>query len=114
MAKTVAQRNRAVRQEQFRELLSNKGLVQKVLEDADKISELASIEVDLDDKESQLEFALAKDRVAMLKVGIDTRLRLINKFCPDLKQQEIVGEAGEKIIASVPVTFAAPEDDEKD
>lgn len=95
MAKTNAQRQRAMRQEELRELISKKGLVQQVLVDIEKIDKLADQKVS--DFQSEEEYAkeitIAKDKVSLIKVAIDSRMKLINKYLPDLKQQEITMEA---------------------
>jgi len=80
MAMTRAQKNRSIRQEALREELSNKGLLQKVLEDIEKLGRL-------DDE-------LDPTKVNRIKIGIDSRLKLISKYLPDLKATEITGEAG--------------------
>lgn len=76
MPMTRAQSNRKVRQDALREQLANKGLLQKVLDNLQKIEELGSSESDA--------FELQK-----LKVSNEQRMRLINKYLPDLKASEI-------------------------
>lgn len=66
MAKTRAQKIRAERQEQLREYLSARGLVEYVVDLADKMEQ-----PDAD--------------IQALKASADTRLKLINKFLPDMK-----------------------------
>lgn len=75
MPSTRAQLNRKVRQEALRDQLEAQGHVQHITDILDKVSNL-SIELD----------HLAVQR---LKVTIDTKLKLIGKYLPDLKQQEI-------------------------
>jgi hypothetical protein len=112
MAKTNAQKQRAMRQEELRELLAKKGLTQKVIEDIKKIDELASIRLDdYEDADTYLaELTSAKDKVQMIKVAIDSRMKLVSKYLPDLKQQELVGDGGGPIETSVPVMFVDAED----
>ena len=74
-----ATRNRRVRQEALRDYLESRGLVDHVIDLADK----------LDDESNPI----APDMVARMKVSIDTRLKLINKYLPDLKQTELIGDA---------------------
>lgn len=95
MAKTNAQKQRAMRQEELRELLSKKGLVQQVIVDIGKIDELADAKAeDFDSVESYTVFLnAAKDKAYLIKTAIDARMKLVNKYLPDLKQAEITMEA---------------------
>lgn len=95
MAKTVAQRQRAIRQEELRELISKKGLVQQVLVDVGKLDELAALKPeDFENVEEYLaSISSAKDKAQIIKIAIDSRMKLVNKYLPDLKQQEIQLEA---------------------
>ena len=83
MAMTKAQQNRAIRQEALREQLAGKGLIQKVLENIAKMEELDSSDTQTGTFELQ-----------KLKTSNDQRLKLINKYLPDLKMAEITGEGG--------------------
>jgi hypothetical protein len=86
MAMTKAQTNRAIRQESLREQLSKKGLLQQAIETITKIEQL-----DIGEEEHiwKQNFQLNK-----LKIANEHRLRLINKYLPDLKLQENTGEGG--------------------
>jgi len=75
---SAADRNRRIRQEALREQLSNKGLVQKVIEINEKMADL--------DKE------LLPEHVARLKIAMDVNLKLVSKYLPDLKQTELIGD----------------------
>lgn len=75
-----ANANRAIRQEALREQLYAKGLVQKVLDDADKMGDLTQ--------------PLDPQELARIKAATDTRLALIKKVLPDLKAMELTGENG--------------------
>lgn len=75
---SAADRNRKIRQEALRELLANKGLAQQVLEISEKLA-------DLDDE-------LDANKVARLKASADLKLKLVNKYLPDLKQTELIGD----------------------
>jgi transcription elongation GreA/GreB family factor len=77
---TRAQANRALRQEALRDQLAAKGLVQKVIDDTDKLA-------DLDEQ-------LDSNQVARLRAANDARLALIRKYLPDLKSVEMSGEGG--------------------
>lgn len=74
----AATRNRKIRQEALRDYLESRGLVQHVIDLADKIGD-ETIELD-------------PNMVNRMKVSIDTRLKLINKYLPDLKSTEITGD----------------------
>lgn len=63
--------------------LKHKGLIQQVIESNEKLA-------DLDIELSQLE-------VTRIKTANDTRLALIKKYLPDIKQTELVGEEGADI-----------------
>lgn len=76
-----ANQNKAVRQQALREQLSSQGHVQHVL---DICNELNSLEQDLD-----------PTQVNRKKIVIDTKLRLINKYLPDVKSVEIKNAEGE-------------------
>ena len=78
MAATSAQRNRAMRQETLRELLSKQKLVEKVIDSAEKIADL--------------DMQMDAEAVTRLKVANDMRLKLIAKYLPDLKSSEITGD----------------------
>lgn len=80
MAKTRAQQNRAIRQEQLRELLASQGHLQHILDLCSKLSEL-------DNELDAIE-------VSRLKHVIDTKLKLVNKFLPDLKNVELANDGG--------------------
>ena len=72
-----AQANRAIRQEAMREQLAAQKLVEKVIDTAHKLSTL-SIE-------------LSPTEVTRLKHSADLRLKLIDKYLPDLKAVEHTG-----------------------
>jgi len=84
MAKTRAQENRAIRQEALREQLSKQKHMEHVVDSIRKVEELK------DDDLSSLE-------LQRYKLIIDTRLSLMKKYLPDVKQVELVGEAGAPI-----------------
>ena len=71
---TRANANRKVRQEALRDQLTTQGHVQHIVEILDKLS-------DLDTELDQL-------MLARYKLVLDTKLKLINKYLPDLKQSE--------------------------
>ena len=74
---TAASQNRRNRQESLRELLVNQGHVQHVVE---ILTELGKAH------------ELSTNEIARNKLIIDTKLKLINKYLPDLKAVEISGD----------------------
>jgi len=96
MAATNAAKNRQIRQDALREQLSNKGLVQQVLEAATKIEKQAGV--------------MESSELQALKTAAELRLKLINKYLPDLKATELTGEGGDAIaIAEVTRRVIQPE-----
>lgn len=96
MARTQAQKNRAERQEALREYLNERIRLGKVIENIEKIEGL-SFDPDGDYKElSAVQFDLQK-----LKTANEQRLKLINKYLPELKSQELTGEGGEPFVIHV-------------
>jgi hypothetical protein len=75
---SVADRNKKVRQDALREQLSNKGLVQQVLEISDKIGDLSQ--------------DIEKEKIDRLKIAADLKMKLVAKYLPDLKQTELIGD----------------------
>ncbi len=78
-AATLRATNRAATLEKLRNL----GLLQHVVETTNK---LANLDIQLDATEVQ-----------RLKAANDTRMALIKKYLPDVKQVELTGEDGEAI-----------------
>ena len=72
-----AQANKAIRQEALREQLANQGHLQHVSEIAKKL-------IDLDEDIDSLQ-------VTRLKSAADIKLKLINKYLPDLRSMELTG-----------------------
>ena len=92
MALTHSQRQKAIRQEQFREYMSKQRLGHKVIDNIAKIEKLAEIQAkDFDTMEEYLaELSTAKDKAAILKMASDLNLKLINKYVGDVKEEHIV------------------------
>lgn len=84
------QRQKAMRQEQLREYLSSRNLIEHVVGLADKLSDQTQ--------------EIPSDMVARHKIAIDTKLKLINKYLPDLKAVELTGEGGDPM--AVKYTFS--------
>ena len=75
---TTAQTNKRIRQEALREQLSKQAHVQHVIDISEKLQSL--------DKE------LEQTEITRLKYAADLKLKLINKYLPDLKAMEIEGD----------------------
>jgi predicted transcriptional regulator len=93
MAKTVAQKNRAIRQEALRQWLSEKCTAQHLVENIRKIEELDPIADSFTNELNQL------------KVANEQRLKVLSKYLPDLKSAEITGEGGGEVEAEFTITF---------
>lgn len=89
MGTTAANKNRAIRQEALREQLSAQGHVQHIVE---MLNEIQDLQRDLDSND-----------LARYKVAIDTKLKLIGKYLPDLKSVEHTGDE------DAPIAIAAYE-----
>lgn len=85
MAKTRAQENRAVRQEALREWLSKKCTAQHLVDNIGKIEQL--------DTSSET----FRNQLDKYKVANEQRLKIMNKYLPDLRTVELTGEGGEAI-----------------
>lgn len=84
--RTVAQKRRAEFQEQQREYLRGLGLIEKI--------------------HSDCESDIPADKLLEVKFKTETRLKLLSKILPDLKENAVTGEEGgplliEKIIREV-------------
>lgn len=95
MAKTNAQKKRALNQESLRELLSKQGHLQHILEITGKLQEPKG-EID-------------QNMVNRYKIVIDTKLKLLNKYLPDLKQVEMEVDATHN--GSLTFTWAKAEEE---
>ena len=92
MGTTAANKNRAIRQEALREQLSNQGHVQHIVE---MLNEIQDLQRDLDSND-----------LARYKGAIDTKLKLIGKYLPDLKSVEHTGDEDAPIaIAAYEITW---------
>ncbi len=74
-----ANENKAIRQEALREQLSKAKHVEHVIEMVNKIADL---DTELD-----------SGKINRLKIASELKMRLVNKYLPDLKQQEITIDA---------------------
>lgn len=78
--KSAAAKNRALRQDAFRELLSNQKHHEHIVRLLDKI---------MDENQEVTDKMLAR-----YKITIDAKLALLKKYIPDLKATELTGEGG--------------------
>ena len=80
MGASTATKNKAIRQEALREQLQQKGLHTQVLVIADKLNaEYLTLEA---------------SNINALKASADLKMKLINKYMPDLKNTELTGADG--------------------
>jgi hypothetical protein len=93
MGATAAAKNKKIRQEALREQLRSQGHVQHVVDNIVKIESL-SIDNTGDGKEGvdYKKLQLSQHELARLKTATELRLKLINKYLPDLKAIDIEGE----------------------
>ena len=87
VAKTRAQLNRATRQEAMREQIQAQGYHTHVL---DVVQKLLDPELELDGAD-----------IARLKAGGDLSYKMMSKYIPDLKSQEITGPDGGDLVIAV-------------
>jgi phage gp36-like protein len=91
MGATNAAKNRTIRQEALREQLSKQKHVEHVIEIAGKLA----------DETQEIDANMS----ARYKIVIDTKLKLINKYLPDLKSTELTGEGGGSILTDAILEF---------
>lgn len=84
---TGKQARRAERQEDLRELLATQGHLQHVLVICDELNDLTKVMEPLD--------VTRKSKV------LDTKLKLMAKYCPDLKNVEIANDGGGELTIKV-------------
>jgi len=85
---TRAMENRGIRQDALRAQLAEQCRIQHILDSIAKIEALG--ESNEDEEESQARaFQLNK-----WKTSVELRLKLLNKYLPDLKSTELTGEGG--------------------
>ena len=97
MSNSRAHKNRAVRQEALREQLSSQKHVKYVV---DNIVKIENLDFFIKGDDDQIDYKLCqatKFRMDALKIANEQRLKLVNKYLPDLKSTEITGEGGEAL-----------------
>jgi hypothetical protein len=83
---TRAQANRKIRQDALREQLAGQKHIEQVIDNVRKIETL-----------DPTNGADTTTELNILKTATELRLKLVNKYLPDLKATEITGEAGAPI-----------------
>ena len=102
--------DRAGRQENLREQLSGQKHIEKVIDNIEKIENLNFFPKGADSDEIDYKVAQStKFRLDALRTANEQRLKLINKYLPDLKNTEITGEAGGSL--TIKVTEYSSKDD---
>jgi len=87
MAANNPAKQRAMRQEQLRTYLSEKCRLEHVIDNIIKMEkEGASMET---------------NELNAIKYATDARLKLINKYLPELKATEMTGEGGDALVVSI-------------
>lgn len=77
MAKTRQQRERGIRQDELRAYLAERGRLDYVFDNIEKIEQL--------DPETDQYF---DKRLQQLKIANEQRIRLLNKYLPDMKEEQ--------------------------
>lgn len=77
MAKTRAQRERGIRQDELRTFIAERGKLSYIFDNLEKIEEL--------DPETDQYF---DKRLQQLKIANEQRIRLLNKYLPDIKEEQ--------------------------
>ena len=93
MAMTRAQTNRKIRQDSLREQLANQKHIEQGVESIKKLEEL---DTEMDSVS-----------VSRIKGAIDSRIKLVSKYLPDLKSIELSGDEENPIqIAAYEIQFS--------
>lgn len=98
---TIKQARRAIRQEDHREDLAEQDHITKVIDNIILIEGLSvktkGEDGDIDYKDLQLN----QFKLNQLKTAVDLRLKLVNKYLPDLKNVEIANDGGGELVIKV-------------
>lgn len=84
---SAADKNKKIRQDALREQLSKQKLVEQVVVISEKLNDLAN--------------PLEPNDIARLKASADLKLKLVNKYLPDLKQTELVGDQDRPVTVTI-------------
>ena len=77
MAKTRQQRERGIRQDELRTFIAERGKLSYIFDNLEKIEELNPETDQYFDK-----------RLQQLKIANEQRIRLLNKYLPDMKEEQ--------------------------
>lgn len=80
---TAAAKNRRIRQEALRDYLESRGLIEHIIDLVDKIDNEAN--------------EIPRDLLERYQISINTRLKLVSKYLPDLKQTELIGDPDQPV-----------------
>lgn len=95
MAETHAQKRRAERKQALNEYLSNKGKVDYIFDNIEKIEQLP---VPSTDNENFMTEKIAYElEIHKRKVANEQRIKMLAKYLPDIKAIEHTGQDGEAI-----------------
>ena len=103
--KTVAQRNKAIRQEDLRERIRNSNLLTDIL---DNVAKMQSLAEDMDGDSANLHI----QQINGYQMSNNQRLKLLNKVLPDLKAIEVEGDIGLQVVEVSRIGMEEPRDDE--
>ena len=92
---TEANARRAIKQKALRESLASRGLVQHVLDISSKLS----------DPDNNIDPAM----VTRYRAAAEIQAKLINKYLPDLKSVEMVGDPENPLEHSISISFVKPD-----
>lgn len=82
-----ANQNRSIRQEELREYLSNRGKLDYIIDNVEKLEDLKN--------------PLDAGEVARIKAATDTRVKLLDKYLPSLKATELTGADGKDLLPTL-------------
>ena len=91
-------RNKQVRKENIREQISNQGHIQHVIELARQIEDASNLVADSNTILEDIDIKRFNASTNAKKIVIDTKLRLISKYLPDVKSVEHSGEVKQVVI----------------
>ena len=91
-------RNKAIRTENIRDQLSNQKHIEHVIDLARQIEEASNLVADSNTLVEDIDIKRFNAATNAKKVVIDTKLKLINKYLPDVKSVEHSGEVKQTVI----------------
>ena len=94
MPRTKAQENRKIRQDRLREQLAGQKHIEQVIKN---IKEIEGLDFHAAGGDGQIDYKRAqanKFRMDALKIACEQRMKLVDKYLPNLKSVELTGEGG--------------------